>query len=49
MIGELGLEGSDLGLEIIELLSRGHSGVDGLDGCSGWRDNSSMMIHRSYA
>jgi hypothetical protein len=31
MIGVLGLEGSDLGLEIIELLSGGYSGVDGLD------------------
>ena len=48
MIGVLGLEGSDLGLEIIELLSSGHSGVDGLDWLSGWWHNSSMMIHSGY-
>ena len=31
MIGVLGREDSDLGLEIIELLSGGYSGVDGLN------------------
>jgi hypothetical protein len=31
VVGVLGREGSDLGLEIIELLSGGYSGVDGLD------------------
>ena len=31
MVGVLGREGSDLGLEIIELLSGGYSGVDGLN------------------
>ena len=32
MVGVLGLEDSDLGLEIIELLSGGHSSIDGMDG-----------------
>jgi hypothetical protein len=31
MVGVFGCEVSDLGLEIIELLSGGYSGVDGLD------------------
>lgn len=45
MIGVFGLEDSDLGLEIIELLSGGYSGVDGLDTVCG-RGGPSIVYKR---
>ena len=48
MSGVLGAEFSDLGLEIIELLSRGDSGIDGLDWsmvCATKRDSMLYTQH----
>jgi len=48
MVGVLGLEDSDLGLEIIKLLSGGNSGVDDIDRFSRASGSCLCMIQHRF-